>query len=170
MSGSLFHSGHRTLIIMATEKQYLFFKGLYDEENARQTSLADRAKVYLSLVTFYSAFVLFAAEKLKPDTTALKIIFVGTVGSTLAAFLLSLWSIRVSEYEALNDPQEIITGFGTSPPEDEDFFDDRIVDFAVAYQRNSIVNDRKAVKLSWAGFLLLAGIFLHACYFFVKIN
>jgi hypothetical protein len=154
---------------MATEKQYLFFKGLYDEESARQTSLADRAKVYLSLMTFYSAFVLFAAEKLKPDTAVLKILFVATVASTLLAFLLSLWSIRISEYEALNDPQEIIAGFGTSPPEDEDFFDDRIVDFAVAYQRNSDVNDRKATQLTWAGFLLLAGIFLHACYFFAKL-
>jgi hypothetical protein len=154
---------------MATEKQYLYFKGLYDEESARQASLADRAKVYLSLMTFYSAFVLFAAEKLKPDTLVLKVLFVATVASTLSAFLLSLWSIRIAEYEALNDPQEIILGFGTSAPRDEDFFDDRMVDFAVAYQRNSNVNDKKAAQLTWAGFLLLVGIFLHACYFFAKL-
>ena len=51
---------------MATEKQYAFFKALYDEEVARQASLADRAKTYLSLITFYSAFILFAVEKLRP--------------------------------------------------------------------------------------------------------
>jgi hypothetical protein len=156
--------------VMATEKQYLFFKGLYDEENARQASLADRAKIYLSLITFYSAFVLFVAEKMKPDTPVLKGVFIGTVGSMLVAFLLSLWSIRVSEYEIPDDPQDIIAGFGAAPPEDEDFFDDRIVDFAVACQRNVAVNDEKAGQLTGAGYLLLAGIFLHACYFFAKIN
>jgi len=155
---------------MATEKKYLFFKGMYDEESARQLLLADRAKLYLSLMTFYSAFVLFAAEKLRPDTVTLKVIFVATVGSTLSAFLLSLWSIRVSVYEGVVNPQEIVAAFGTSPPDDEDFFAHRIVDFAVACQRNSAVNDRKARQLTYAGFLLLAGIFLHACYFFAKIN
>jgi hypothetical protein len=83
---------------MATEKQHLFFKGMYDEESARQLLLADHAKVYLSLMTFYSAFVLFAAEKLRPDTVCLKVIFVATVGSTLSAFLLSLSGLSMFPY------------------------------------------------------------------------
>ena len=66
----------------------------------------------------------------------------------LGGFLLSLSSIGVSNYEAINDPQDIIAGFGDTPPEDEDFFDDRIIDFTVAYQRNSAVNDTKATKLT----------------------
>jgi hypothetical protein len=37
---------------MATEKQYLFFKSVYDEETARQASLQDRPKYYLSIITF----------------------------------------------------------------------------------------------------------------------
>jgi hypothetical protein len=155
---------------VATEQQFAYFKSVYDEENARQALLQERAKNYLSLATFYSAFVLFVVEKLRPETTTPKIVFVATVGSMLAAFLFSLWSVRVSEYEALNDPEEIIHNFGTTPPEDQDFFDDRIVDYAVAYKRNSEVNDRKAFQLTLAGHLILVGIFMHAIYILLKIT
>jgi hypothetical protein len=155
---------------MATEKQYAFFKGLYDEEAARQASLADRAKTYLSLITFYSAFILFVVEKLRPQTLCLKSIFAAMIASMLGGFLLALSSIGVSDYEAINDPRDIIAGFGDTPPEDEDFFDDRIIDFTVAYERNSAVNDTKATKLTWAGHLLLLGIFLHASYIFLTIR
>lgn len=78
---------------MATQQQFSYFKSIYDEENARQTSLQDRAKYYLSLVTFYSAFILFVAQNLKPDTLTFKLVFVTMIVSMLAAFLLSLWSI-----------------------------------------------------------------------------
>ena len=91
------------------------------------------AKTYLSLVTLYSAFVFFVAEKLRPDTVVSTLIFFATVAAMALSFLLSLWSAKVSEYEAPSDPQEIIEKFGDSPPTDEDFFDDRIIDFAVAY-------------------------------------
>ena len=155
---------------MASEKQYLFFKGMYDEESARQALLADRAKTYLSLITFYSAFMLFVAEKLPPKTALQHTTLALTIASILGGFLCSLWSIRVSRYESINDPKQILIGFGTSPPDDERFFASRIVDFTAAYTRNVLVNDRKASMLTWAGYLLLAGMFLHACYFFLRIS
>ena len=154
---------------MATEKQYLFFKSVYDEETARQASLQDRAKYYLSIITFYSAFILFVAEKLKPTNITLKVVFVAAVGSMLVAFLYSLWSIKISNYEAPSDPNEIIDGFQTAPPTDEDFFDDRIIDYAVAYERNSAVNDSKANQLSVAGYWMLVGLTAHALYFTVRL-
>jgi len=153
---------------MATEKQYQYFKSIYDEETAREEWLGQLAKTYLSLITLYSAFVFFVAEKLKPDSTLSKLVFCATVVAMVVSFLFSLWSSKVSEYEALNDPQEIIKKFGDSPPTDEDFFDDRIIDFAVAYQRNSEVNDRKADQLVVAGYAILAGIVLQAVYMLIK--
>jgi hypothetical protein len=154
---------------VATEKQYLFFKALYDEERLREASLADRAKTYLSLITFYSAFVLFATEHLKPDIVSLRLILGCTIIALIAGFLLSLWSIRVSNYEATSDPRKILHGF-RPPPEDDEFFDHRIVDFTVAYERNRLVNDEKARQLSLAGYMLLIGIFLHTGYFFLKMS
>jgi hypothetical protein len=156
-------------VAMATQQQFSYFKSIYDEENARQTSLQDRAKNYLSLITFYSAFILFVVQNLKPDTLTFKLVFVTMIASMLAAFLLSLWSIQVSQYEVPSDPAEIIHHFGKAPQEDSDFFDARLVDYTAAYTHNSKVNDRKAFQLTLAGYLVLAGIFMHAIYILLKI-
>jgi hypothetical protein len=155
---------------MSAANQYPFFKGMYDEECARQALLADRAKTYLSLITFYSAFMLFVAEKLKPETALQKTALALTIASILGGFLFSLLSIRVSKYETTNDPAKILHEFGKSPPDDETFFAKRIVDFAAAYEKNVPVNDGKALMLTRAGYLLLAGMVLHACYFFARIS
>ncbi len=153
---------------MATQQQFSYFKSIYDEENARQTSLQDRAKYYLSLVTFYSAFILFVAQNLKPDTLTFKLVFVTMIVSMLAAFLLSLWSIQISQYQVPSDPKELIHHLGKAPQQDDDFFDARLADYAVAYTHNSKVNDRKALHLIWAGYLIFAGLFLHAVYILLK--
>jgi hypothetical protein len=50
-----------------SEKQYLFFKSLYDEETERTKQLYEHAKNYLSLAAFYSAFIVFAIQHLKPS-------------------------------------------------------------------------------------------------------
>jgi hypothetical protein len=148
------------------EKQYLFFKSIYDEEKARQTSLQDRAKTYLTLVTFYSAFVLFVVEKLTPIDVCTLLVFLAAMGSMGIAFLLCIWALNVSEYEALNNPEEILNEeFSKAAPSDEDFFGSRCADYTVAYTRNSAVNDKKANLVWGAGYLLLAGIVLHAVYF-----
>jgi hypothetical protein len=154
---------------VATEQQYSYFKAIYEEESARQTSLQDRAKTYLSLITFYSAFILLVVQNLKPGTCAFRIIFALMILSMLGAFLLSLLSMQIADYEAPNDPVAVVTAFGTRPPHNAAFFADRIVDYAVAYQRNSKVNNRKATQQSWAGYLMLAGIFLHAVYVLFKL-
>ena len=80
---------------MATLKQFEFFRFLYDEEIERTKQLADRAKTYLSLSAFYSAFVIFVVEKLRPDTALSKLLFVGTILCMLAAFFLSLLATRL---------------------------------------------------------------------------
>jgi hypothetical protein len=152
---------------MATEKQFAFFKSLYDEECKRGEELHDHAKNNLGLVTLYSAFILFVIEKLRPESTCSKLIFVATILCMLAAFLLSLWATQISIYEAVNEPADILEELGDSQPDDEDFFDDRIADYTVAYERDSEVNDKKANQLLVARYFLLVGIALHACYFIV---
>ena len=85
----------------------------------------------------------------------------------LVSFLLSLYSAGVEDYEGVADPEKVIEKFGDTPPTDEAFLDDRIIDLAVACNRNSSVNDRKAKRLYWAGLSLLSGIAAHAAYFLV---
>jgi hypothetical protein len=86
----------------------------------------------------------------------------------LVAFLLSLITTRVSDYEAVNDPEAVLEEFGETPLPDEEFFDSRIADYTVACQRNAAVNDKKARRLRIAGSALLLGILLQACYLAVR--
>jgi hypothetical protein len=153
---------------MATEKQLDFFRSLYEEESKRAELLGDHAKNNLSLATLYSAFIFFVAEKQPSQTILTKALFLAAVFSMLGAFLLSLWATQIANYEALADPKDILDRLGDAPPTDDDFFDDRIVDYTVAYGRNSDVNDKKAARLQFARYLLLAGIVFHAAYFFVR--
>jgi hypothetical protein len=154
---------------MATEKQLAFFKSLYDEEIARENHLGTLAKNNLSLTTLYAGFILFVVEKLRPGSAFEMAVFLLSIGFMLLAFVLSLWSVRISTYEAPNDPIAVINGFGSTPPTDDEFFDARIVDYAVASQQNAIVNDGKARVLAGAGYAILAGIVLHAGYFVIAL-
>ena len=156
---------------MATEKQYAFFQSLYSEESQRAGVLGDHAKNNLSLATFYSAFILFVVEKPGPAITSYgKWTFIAAVVCMLGAFLLSLWATQISIYEAIAEPADVIASYEDNPPTDDDFFDDRIADYAVAYEKNSLVNDRKANELLVARYFLLAGITLHATYFIIRFS
>ena len=155
---------------MATEKQYAFFKDLYEEESKRTDELHEHAKNNLGLTTLYSAFVIFVVEKLKADGPVTRAAFFATIACMLVAFLLSLWATRVSVFEAVNVPADVLEEYGDDEPSDSDFFDDRIVDYTVAYERNAVVNNEKANQLIVARYCLLAGIALHAIYFAVRIG
>jgi hypothetical protein len=123
---------NRTIdVLMATEKQCAFFKSLYDEESERAKILAEHSKNNLGLATLYSAFIIFVMDKQQStDLTALhKGFFIAAIASMLAAFSLSLWATQIANYEAVTEPADIFASFKDSPPSDEDFFDDRIVDW-----------------------------------------
>jgi hypothetical protein len=130
---------------MATEKQYAFFKSLYDEENERTKILGEHAKNNLGLVAVYSAFILFVADKNADHLQAIgKSLFVAAVLFMLLAFLLSLVATQISVFCAVADPDQIFAAYGDEPPTDEEFFDDRIIDYSTAYERNSSVNDQNS--------------------------
>jgi len=164
---------------MATERQYDFYKLLYDEENARSEQLPSQAKHYLSLATLYSAFVIFFVEKVLPaietehkqpsSILAMKIVFIATICAMAASFLFSLLVVQVSDFEALTTPKDIIVELKDKEVTDKEFFKDRIADIAVAFSRNSDVNDGKAIYLQCAGYALLAGIMLHATFFIIRL-
>jgi hypothetical protein len=154
---------------MATKQQYDAFKLLFDEESDRERVLHDLSKLYISLVTFYSGFLIFVAKDLPPKQIGHWLLFAAATVCLLLAFVLSISAASIASYEAINDPDDVIDSFGTKPPSDADFLDQRIADLTVACNRNSLVNDRKAIKLQLAGMLLLFGITLHAAYFLAMV-
>jgi hypothetical protein len=159
------------VVCMATEKQFEFFKSLYEEEAERGKELHEHAKVNLGLTTLYSAFVIFVLEQKQFNTASSKAFFIATVLSLLLAFLLTLWSTQIAVYEAVTDLYRVIKAeYKNGSPSDHDFFDNRIVDYTVARGRNIVVNDRKAYGLLVARYFLLLGIALHACFFFLRID
>jgi hypothetical protein len=157
-------------LAMATEAQYAFFRFLYDEENAREKTINQYATALLSLITLYSGFVIFVVGELKTTTTPMKAMFIATVVSMLSGFVATVWGTRMADFEAVNDPMDVIDQFDeVEATADEDFFDKRIADFAVATNRNSQVNDKRAKALLFASYCLASGISCHAIFFMITL-
>ncbi len=154
---------------MATERQYSFFKTLYEEENERGKTLSEHAKNNLTLTTVYSAFVLLPFKNIRISGETEKWIFICGVLLMILSILISLWATNIATYEAVTEPEKVLDKYGVHPPNDEDFFDDRIIDFSVAYRRNTAVNDAKASHLYLARYILLGGVALHATYVIINV-
>lgn len=150
---------------MATEKQLDYFKHLYDEEYKRVSSLEDNAKSNIGFATFYTAFVAFTADKLQPFDFASKMLFFISILFLVLSFLLSLFATRVLGYEISRSPEEALDEMSKDVvPTNEDFFDARIVDYAIAAETNAKINNSKARFLNWARYMLLVGITSNSCY------
>jgi hypothetical protein len=106
---------------VATEKQYAFFKSLYDEESERAKILAEHAKTNLGLATLYSAFILFVEKEVNGIAWWGKLLFCSAILFMLGAFLLSLMATQIAAFQIPNEPTDIVEGFGDNPPTDGDF-------------------------------------------------
>lgn len=145
---------------MATKTQYEFFRSLYDEENNRLSELVNRAKVYLPVVTFFLGVLLLKSEWVisVAKGNLIIIFFFISMFSFFAALVTTIVSLRVMKYKGICDPEDVITQWGKSPPEDEQFFKERIADFAVAAQKNHTLNNTRGSWLHTTGIFLLIGV------------
>ncbi|THK36636.1 hypothetical protein EHS39_17675 [Ensifer sp. MPMI2T] len=124
----------------------------------------------MSIVTLYSAFILFLAKGIRsPLNSFEEVTFAVAVICMLVSFLLSLWATQIARFEGVTTGAKIIDNFGDRPPSDEEFFEDRIVDYTVAHERNALVNNAKARLLLVARLLLLMGVSFHAIFFLVHV-
>jgi hypothetical protein len=158
---------------VATKTQFEIFKSVYDEENTRLSELVTRAKVYLSVETFILGALFFKFDsvlKITSGVTILPTLFILSVAFFLGALLLTIASLRILRYEGICYPEEVIRQFKEKPPQDSDFLDDRIVDLAVATQRNSRQNDKRAKCLQWAGTCLLIGFAFSTAFLLVVVT
>lgn len=144
---------------MASKEQYEFFRSLYQEEERTHEQLEGRARVYLSVIAAFLAAVLLKAPEVVKSAEALRVpwwmILTEAIFLT-ASLLLILLALRIRAYEAVNDAEAIVNGFDGDGPSDEEFFEDRIADYAVAAARNLKANNETAGLLSWGSWLLVA--------------
>lgn len=157
---------------MATEIQYRIFKEIYDEESERYSALSSRANLYLTIITFYLGVILLKIDDVLKFGKGFGIpvtlfLLVGLI--LVCALLLTVTALGIREYEGMRDPEEIIRSFGKNPPGDDRFLDDRIVDLAVAANKNTKENDKGANLLHWAARLIFAAIALQLVVFVVAI-
>jgi hypothetical protein len=142
---------------MATKTQYDFFKAVYDEETERYNALEGRAKLYLTIITFYLGAIAFKIDDVMKFVSQFRMpiwLYMLLTTVLLIALLLTVLATRIRVYESVCDLKRIIGSFGESPPNDEDFLDDHLVELAVATDRNRKENDRVAAVLQWASYSL----------------
>lgn len=144
---------------MATKTQYEVFQFVHDAEDKRMTELVTRAKVYLSIATFFLGGLAFKmGDPVLLISTAAQIIYFVAAGLFILAFSFILAALFIYSYEGVTDLIEVIEEFQAKPPSDTDFLDDRIVDLAIACDRNVRQNDKRAVLLQIASFVMLLGV------------
>jgi hypothetical protein len=98
--------------VIATEKQFEFFRSLYEAENKRMALMQGHARDNLALATLYSAFLVFVVQNSSPVSLAGKVLISLCIGAMMLSFLLSLLATRVTNYEVPTKPDVIIGGFG----------------------------------------------------------
>src|ERR1041385_844678 len=124
---------------MATEAQYEFFKFRYMEGVERYQALIARGQIFLSIVTLYIGALSFKLSPSGASTSALtelqkpllKWMYCSVLISLLISLLLIVLALGIYKYHALIDPVRIIESYGPTPPTDPDFWDARIVNFAL---------------------------------------
>lgn len=149
---------------MATKEQCEFFKSLYDEENSRHGILENRAKLYITIISLYLGAIAFKIPDIAPLSQQLKVhplVFYLVIIVFLAALIAAIVAIKIRSYAAVCDPIEVILNFESAPQSNEEFFDRRIVEYAVATKVNRQVNNRVATTLQSAVWMLFVGVVVH---------
>ena len=149
---------------MATKEQWEIFRYIYDQETDRYKSLNTRGKVYLSLTTVYMGAVAFKADfwfVQGAQSMVSAIMLIALLALFVSALCVIVAALGIYSYEGLANPEDIIREYGETPPSNEDFYDDRIIDATVASNHNSATNDKRARLLTVAPMLLIGGILTH---------
>jgi hypothetical protein len=146
---------------MATQIQYEILKTIYDEELQRCSELRNSAKIYLGVCTFFIGGLILKLDKFIANANKLVIaILLTSAIALICTSILLLLALGIYKYEQLCNPRQVIEGFGSGPPSNDEFLDDRLVDIAVACDRNHKQNDRRASFIYVASIILLIGIIL----------
>ena len=151
---------------MATKEQYDFFKDQFAEEEKRYSDLTKRAEIYFTILSLLLTGIIFKTRDLieilnKLTDVRMKIILVGVFIISFILFGLGFFfiarALKIREFEGVTDVRGYLDTLGETPPVNDDFFDDRIVDFISAIEKNESVNNLRANSLSFALHFILSG-------------
>lgn len=148
---------------MATKDQYEFFHSLYEVEERTSLQLEGRAKVYLGIISAFLVAVFLKTDEVIKSSKSLKISFAFVLVEALLlslALVFLMFALRIRAFEAINDGKEIVNDYEGPWPDDEEFFEDRIADYAVASSRNRAINNQTASLLATAAWLIIFGMLL----------
>lgn len=156
---------------MASIEQYKFFKYLFDEETSRTNELTKKAQIYLSVQSFFFTALFFKHDEIsktiKGNTGLTWPYIIGLIFLFLS-LILTVASLGIYSYKSVSGANDIIDSFEDDLPTDENFFNDRIAEFAEATDHNEKINDRTALLLVASVITLLLG-FLSALIFLTYI-
>lgn len=144
-----------------TKEQHDFFRSLYEEEERTSLQLEGRAKVYLGVISALLATFFLKAKDASDFAGALHIRWVFML---LEAFpmtlglILVLWSLRIRNFEAVTDGPKLLETYEDDWPAEAQFYEDRVVDYAVASSINRELNNESAAILEWASWCMAVGV------------
>ena len=150
---------------MSSPVQFEYFKFLYEHERHRHIELINRGKVYLSIITLYMGLLAMGADKTiarVENSLPLILIYISSLFFIISALADVIFAIGIYTNEKPSDPEVIINRMDDTVTPDQKFIEDRIIDFAVATNRNSANNDKRAGYLRYSTYLLLLGILCQA--------
>jgi len=147
---------------VVSEPIYKFFQALYDEETKRFAELESRARLYFSIASLYVGAISFKFDdvvRLVARVNLSPVLIVVDEALFIVAVLFCVLAMQVRKYERIADPDELLDEFEAEDDLfDEQFFEDRIIDYSVATQRNAAANNRVALRLAVSAFSILAGV------------
>lgn len=157
------------------EKQYNFFKYLYEKEESRYKELLNRGKVFISIITFYLGLLLFKTSDYQTadafiDTLGIKVfLYALPIILFSIAFLINILSLGIYTYEYPNDLKSLIINNENQLYNNTEFLKGRIVDFAIAMERNYETNNKRAKLLFYTSIFMFLGIIGHLIFIFANL-
>lgn len=152
---------------MASKEQYDYYKFLYEHERSRYLELVNRGKLFLSIITLYMGLLAVGADKTVTglaESTWSMAAYLTSILLLVGALAEVVLAVGIYKNEKPSNPRKMILALEQEPPQDSDFRDERIVDLAVATERNSQNNDLRAKRLQISSVLLLLAIFAQAIF------
>ena len=151
---------------------------LYEEEKDRRDILHNTSKVYMAAQIFM--FTILSAEVIGADKiytfidslrlhannspligSSIILIFIVSLVSFLASFVMAVLVNKMWERERPNDPEEVLSSIGQYSTENM-LMAKMTADYAVASNHNHQINDKKASLLKYSLLFFMVSIFLLA--------
>jgi hypothetical protein len=141
-----------------------FFKTLHEDESDRGARLQSLARVYVGIEAAYIGALAYKFKDVPivaGTSGTPNIVFSIALSCMTFALCFTVAAIAIRTMEGLVDAKELANDLDAEDQSVEVFLYDRCMDYAVVTVRNSKVNDSRALRLQYAGLLILAAIFVH---------